>query len=91
MTHLRTFVSLLRTFVSLLSTSILKGLQALSSTGHLPETLNASHLWLGSESVKLGTTFHFDWQPPSDEARPIRMNDCIASPGLPEIRLRLKA
>jgi len=69
-------------FLSLVLRSILKGLQALSSTGHLPETLNANHLWLGSESVKLGTTFHFDWQP-SDEARAIRMNDCIAS--LPEI------
>ena len=82
-------------FLSLVLRSLLKGLKALSMTGHVPETLNAEHLWLGSESIKLGTTFHFDWQP-SDEARAIRLNDCIASlpaiiykvAGIPPERLR---
>lgn len=73
-------------FLSLVLRSIVKALQALSSKGHVPDVLASSHLWLGSESVKMGTTFHFDWQP-SDEAREIKMRDCTSS--LPEIIYKL--
>ncbi len=65
-------------FLSVVLRSILKSLQSLSSKGFVPSLLNVHHLWIGSESLKMGTTHHFDWEP-SDEARAIRMNDCIGS------------
>ena len=69
-------------FLSVVLRSTLRALQALSATGHVPDVLGASHLWLGAESIKMGTTYHFDWQP-SNETRSIRLRDCISS--LPEI------
>ena len=65
-------------FLSVVLRSILKSLQSLSSKGFVPSLLNVHHLWIGSESLKMGATHHFDWEP-SDEARAIRMNDCIGS------------
>ena len=73
-------------FLSVVVRSLLRALQALSSAGHVPETLSASHLWLAAESVKLGTTYHFDWQP-SNEARELSMQFSISS--LPDIITRI--
>ena len=86
LTHMKQCGPLPEAFLSVLLRSTLRALQALSDTGHVPTTFDASHLWLGSEAVKLCTTYHFDWQG-SDEARGLMMNDQLGK--LPEIIYKL--